>query len=304
MTIRDIFYLMTIGDEKSITKAANKLFVAQPALSQCLQKVEKELGAEIFVRTSSGVRPTAEGQRFLVFAAHTLSEYRGMQKEIKDIKSEGRGTVTVGLTGTQATYVLPYFLPQFHKKYPNIEVILKEDTSGMIEEKLSTGKVDIGIVHEPILNPNLDYFELSRDEMVVIPRSCSRFQPYIYYLEDDNRPYLKTAFFEHEPLVLTPSNQRSRMVCEQIFQKAGITPEVKQVSKNLIALDALAQVDYATTIIPSKQVSDALRRRGWYYFDPQYSVPYTFCVSTLKNAYISVAARKLLDLLQELQGTF
>ena len=60
MTIRDMLYLTTIGEEKSITKAANKLFVAQPALSQCLQKIEKELGTEIFVRTSSGVRPTVD----------------------------------------------------------------------------------------------------------------------------------------------------------------------------------------------------------------------------------------------------
>ena len=69
-------------------------------------------------------------------------------------------------------------------------------------------------------------------------------------------------------------------------------------------VDALAQADYATTIIPSKQASDALRRRGWYYFDPRYSVPYTFCVATLKHAYISMAAQKLLDMLYELRGTF
>ena len=304
MTIRDMLYLTTIGEEKSITKAANKLFVAQPALSQCLQKIEKELGTEIFVRTSSGVRPTVEGQCFLKFAAHTLLEYQGMQKQISDVKNKGGGMVTVGLTGTQATYVLPYFLPRFHQQYPNIEVVLVEDNSNMIEEKLASGEVDIGIVHLPILNTNLDYFELSQDDMVVIPRSFSRFQPYLYYLDGENRPYLDVEFLKNEPLVLTPANQRSRMICNQIFGKAGISPEVKQVSKNLIALDALAQADYATTIIPSKQASDALRRRGWYYFDPRYSVPYTFCVATLKHAYISMAAQKLLDMLYELRGTF
>ena len=103
-------------------------------------------------------------------------------------------------------------------------------------------------------------------------------------------------------MVARPKNRDERGW--QIFGKAGISPEVKQVSKNLIALDALAQADYATTIIPSKQASDALRRRGWYYFDPRYSVPYTFCVATLKHAYISMAAQKLLDMLYELRGTF
>lgn len=77
----------------------------------------------------------------------------------------------------------------------------------------------------------------------------------------------------NEPLVLTRSWQRSRMVCEQIFQKAGLSPIIKQVSRNISTLDALAQVDYATTIIPSKQISLENARRGFYKIDPRYSVP-------------------------------
>lgn len=304
MTIRDMQYLTAIQEEKSITKAAAKLFVAQPALSQCLQKVEKELNTVIFTRTPNGVSPTQEGQCFLEFAAQTLLKHQDMLKKLEDLKHTDQGTVLLGLTGTQATYVLPHFLPAFHRQYPNIEVILVEDNSGAVEEELANGKLDIGIIHPPILNGSLDYFELSKDDMVIVPRSCSRFQPYIYYIGGDNRPYLNIEFLKKEPVVLTLPSQRSRMVCEQIFKKANITPEVKQLSKNIIALDALAQVDYATAIMPSKQLSEALRRRSWYYFDPEYNVPYSFCVATRKGAYISRAAQKLLDMLRGICGTF
>ena len=304
MTTKDLFYLTTIAEEKSISKAAAKLFIAQPALSQCLQKVERELGVTIFERTPNGVRTTQEGHYVLDFAAKAQKDYQQMEKRIADVRNSGGGKIRIGLTGTQATYVLPYFLPQFHQDHPNVEVILVEDNSSMIEEKLVNGEIDIGIIHWPMLHDNLDYFVLSEDDMVVVPRSCSRFQQYIYYREESNRPYLDMAFFADEPLVLTPTNQRSRMICDQIFGKAGITPQVKQISKNLITLDALAQVDYATTIMPSKQISDALRRRSFYYIDPQYSVPYSFCVATLKDVYLSVAARSLLDLLHSLRGSF
>lgn len=304
MTTKDIFYLTTILEEKSITKAAAKLFVAQPALSQSLQKIEKELGVEIFERTPNGVCPTAEGQCVLDFASQMLSEYQQMQRRLHDVRDASGGTIRLGLTGTQATYVLPFFLPRFQQENPKAEVVLVEDNSSTIEEKLSNGDLDVGIIHLPVMHDNLDYFELSQDDMVIIPRSCSRFQQFIYYLDGGNRPYLDIAFLAEEQLVLTPPSQRSRMVCDQIFGKAGISPQIKQISKNLITLDALAQVDYATTIMPSKQISDSLRRRGWYYINPKYSVPYSFCVATLKNTYISAATQKLIDLLYSLRGTF
>ena len=304
MTVRDMLYLTTVEDEKSITKAAAKLFVAQPALSQCVQRVEKELGVELFVRTISGVQPTAEGLCFLAFARQTLLAHRNMQRQLEDIRNAEGGEVLLGLTGTQATYVLPYFLPQFKRLHPNIEIILVEDNSSLVEEKLAAGELDIGIVHLPVVHTDLDYFELSRDDMVVIPRSCSRFQKYIYYQEGDGRPYLDVQFLREEPLVLTPPSQRSRMICEQIFAKADIIPNIKQTARNLITLDALAQVDYASTIIPSKQVSETLRRRGIYYLDSAVSVPYSFCVATLKGRYISKASQKMLSMLQDLKGTF
>lgn len=304
MTLKDMLYLIAISEEKSITKAAAKLFIAQPALSQCVQKVEKEIGTEIFVRTTVGVQVTAEGRCFLKFANKTLLEYQSMQKQMSDIKNAEGGEITLGLTGTQATYILPYILPRFKKIYPNISITLVEDNGSMIEEKLSNLELDVGIIPLPIVKKNLDYFELSQDDMVVIPRSCSRFRKYIYYLDGDNKPYLDIQFLKEEPLVLTLPQQKSRMICDQIFAKAGITPEVKQISKNLITLDALAQVDYATTLMPSKQISGELKRRGFYYLEPKYSVQYSFCVVTLKDTYISMATRKLLDMLYDIRGTF
>lgn len=304
MTLRDMSYIMTIAEERSITKAAAKLFVAQPALSQCVQKVEKELGAPVFVRGSGGVTLTAEGQCFIEFARNTLQEQKDFEKKMTDLKNAERGEIHLGFTGTQATYVLPYFLPQFKEKYPSIDIILVEATSDEIENKLSKGEIDVGILHPPFIHQNLDYFEISRDEMVIVPRSTSRFQPFIYFLDGDKSPYLDMEFLRNEPLVLTRSWQRSRMVCEQIFQKAGLSPVIKQLSRNISTLDALAQVDYATTIIPSKQVSEELGRRGYYKIDPMYSVPYSFCVATLKDTYISMASRKLLEVLDEIKGTF
>lgn len=86
MTLRDMEYIAAIAEDKSITRASTRLFVAQPALSQCVQKVEKELGVRIFLRESSGVRLTAEGQCYMEFIQKTLHEQKNLHKKLEDLR--------------------------------------------------------------------------------------------------------------------------------------------------------------------------------------------------------------------------
>ena len=123
MTTRDMAYIVSIAEEQSITRAAAKMYMAQPALSQCVQKVEKELGVTIFHRQPNGVKLTAEGECFLEFAKKTLTEQKTMEKKLLDLQNSDRGVVQLGFTGMQAMYVLPYFLPQFKEMVPSCSIL-------------------------------------------------------------------------------------------------------------------------------------------------------------------------------------
>lgn len=92
MTLRDMLYMTVIAGEKSITKAASRLYVVQPALSQCVQKVEKELGSPIFVRGTSGVTLTAEGRCFIEFAEKTLKEQKSLALRLLELLEGIKGT--------------------------------------------------------------------------------------------------------------------------------------------------------------------------------------------------------------------
>ena len=304
MNLRDLKYLTVIAEERNITRAASRLFVAQPALSQCVQKIEKELGAAVFVRAQNGVTVTREGQRFVEFARRMIAEHEQLLNDISDLKNAIIGEVRVGLTEAQAAYILPYVLPQFSLRHPQINVMPVDMLSDELEAALLRGEQELGILRAPVKSPDLETFELSADEMVVIPRSTTRYQKYIYYREDDTRPYLNLEFFRNEPLVLTQKALRSRQVCDQIFQKAGIDPVVRLSCQYINTINALAQVDYGSTMLPSKLVSETLRRRGVFAIERQYSVPYPLLVAVRRNAVISAAAQRLLDLLRELAGTF
>ena len=303
MTFNDLRYIVVIAEENSITKAADKLYMTQPALSQYLKKVEKELGVLIFERTTTGVRPTAEGVQFLAFAKNVLNQEQDMKKQLQNLRGGDVGEVRLGFTGTQATYVLPHILPDFHLKYPGIEITLVEGSSIDIENKLLKHEVDIGFLHPPIMEPELEWFEFSRDEMVIIPREDSDYQRYVYW-KDGKGPYLDMEFLRNEPLTLTYPSMRSRMICDQIFQKAGITPTVKLTTKRLNVLDAMAQVGFTSTIMPYKQLSAELKTHRRYYIDPKYSVPYSFVAAVRKNAYIPRVVQRLIEELHLKEYTF
>lgn len=305
MTFNDLHYISVIASEKSITKAADKLYMSQPALSQYLKKVEKELGIWIFERTPAGVLPTEEGLLFLAFVKKALQDERELQKQLQNLRDGDTsvGTVYLGFTGTQATYVLPYILPDFHLKYPKIEIVLVEGTSDEIEKEILQHTVDIGILHPPLKESGLDCFELSRDDMVVVPRVNSSYQQYVYWGEDQ-KPYINMEYLRDEPLVLTHPDMRSRMVCDSIFKNAGFTPTIKLISKRLDTLNALAKVGFSSTIMPLKQLSPELREQDYYFIDPKYNVPYSFVVAVRKNAYVSKPVQKLIDELRLKQYTF
>ena len=304
MTLKDLDYFVSIAQQGSITRAAAQLFVAQPALSQCVQKLEKETGIELLVRNNTGVALTSEGRCFLEFAQRVLHEKAQLGKRIQDVENAENGEIRLGFTGTQATYVLPYILPDFQAKHPGVSITLIEATSDQIEQKLTRHEVDIGILHLPVVREELDYFEFSKDDMVVIPRRTSAYRDFIFQKEGEGLPYIHANFFREEPLILTLPGQRSRMVCDQILANAGIVPKIRQISRNLSTLDALAQVDYASVIMPSKQISLALQQRAYFRLDETVSVPYSFVLATMKDTYLSIAVQHLQREFLEKRFTF
>lgn len=304
MTLRDLEYFVVIAREKSITRAASILFVAQPALSQCIRKLENEVGTQLFARSNSGVVLTSEGICFLSFAENVLSEKSTFDRKLCDVKNAENGEVILGFSGAQAAFVLPHILPAFQEEHPKISIHLIEGTSDEIEQKLFRHEIDLAILHTPVLCEELDYFEAATDEMVVVPRAGSNYEEYIFVSPEDGHSYIHPDFFRAEPVAMTHPGQRSRMVFDQIFAGAGIVPSVIQSTRNLSTLDALAQVNYASVLLPKKQLSLPLIQRGFFLLPPQYAVPYTFVVAVRHGSYLPIAAEKLRQAFYNRRYTF
>ena len=133
MTSRELLYVKTIADEKSITKAAQKLYLTQPSLSHCVASIEKQLGTRLFRRTSGGLVLTYAGEKYYRMACEVLRVYAAFESEISEESELERGRVTLGITNYLACDLLPRMLPRFHREHPGIELRVIEETTDELE---------------------------------------------------------------------------------------------------------------------------------------------------------------------------
>lgn len=168
MDIKELNYLIAIAEEKSISKAAERLYMAQSSLSQFLTNYERDLGYRLFVRTSNGVRPTESGQLLLEYAYHTISEYHRVQDKMQDVSKLNAGHVILGISSFRGSYLLPPVLNAFHMTYPNIHVQIVEKNSMALEQYLMNGDIDLALLARPEKGSRLHVFDLLKDEICLV----------------------------------------------------------------------------------------------------------------------------------------
>jgi LysR family hydrogen peroxide-inducible transcriptional activator len=133
MELRQLLYAVRIAEEQSFSKAAEKLHLAQPSLSQQIAKLERELGIILFERSTNTLKLTYAGERFFESAVKILDQVEQLKKEMEDVAELKRGTLTVGSLPITGTHILPLVLPIFKKNYPGVEVKLIEEATRTLE---------------------------------------------------------------------------------------------------------------------------------------------------------------------------
>ncbi|MBP2667722.1 MAG: transcriptional regulator, LysR family [Firmicutes bacterium] len=124
MDDKDWLILKTIAEEKNITKAADRLYISQPALTYRLRNLEKEFAAKLVSRHPSGVILTPQGESVLAYAQEMLLQLRKTKERVQNMENKVQGTLRLGTSSVFAHYLLPPILKTFLEKYPDVEVSL------------------------------------------------------------------------------------------------------------------------------------------------------------------------------------
>lgn len=170
MTLNELRYIVAVSQEKNFRRAAGRAFVSQPALSLAIQKLEDELGVQIFERSRTEVSLTPIGELIVAQAQRALEETALIREIARQGKDQLVGPIKVGAIYTTGPYLLPELIPVLKKKAPEMPLEVEENLTANLEGLLANGKLDIIIVALPFNFPGIETLPLYDEDFgVLIP---------------------------------------------------------------------------------------------------------------------------------------
>lgn len=155
MTIQQLEYILAVEKFRHFGHAAEACFVTQPTLSAQVSKLERELEVIIFDRSKMPVIPTEIGELIIMQAKKVVSESKGIYELVSQMKGDVSGLIKIGIIPTLAPYLLPLFIQDFIRKYPNVQLQVQDMVTEDIIKKLKNDELDLGIVVTPLDEPGI-----------------------------------------------------------------------------------------------------------------------------------------------------
>ena len=244
MDFRELQFITAIARHQNITKAAEALYITQPALSKFLASLENELGLKLFDRVDRKYIPTYAGGRYLEYARTILDTKASLDSELADIIKRDVGVLNIGLPNMRCAYMLPKTLPAFNAKYPNVKVNIFEGTSAVIDNRLLDEDIDLAFYSKPHeQNPHIDYETLAREEL----RVCvCRGHP---VRASAKNGHIELASLRDERLILLSPEQRTGQISRYWLKKAEIDLSNSITTNNMPAVISLTELGWGVSFV-------------------------------------------------------
>jgi DNA-binding transcriptional LysR family regulator len=243
MELRQLEYLVAVAEEANFTRAAERVRVAQPAVSAQIQRLERELGQPLLDRTRRTVRLTAAGEAALPYAKAALAAVADIRVAVDELTELVRGTVTIG-TVTSHSVDIPTLLADFHAEHPNVEITLSTDSSDALIEKLRTGLLDAAIVsvgsdEQP---EGLDVEVVTDEAIVAVVSRTDTLAA---------RKTIRLSDLVGRQLIALPVGAGIRHQFDAACTRAGVNPRIAFEASTPVALAELAERGLGVAIVPA-----------------------------------------------------
>lgn len=254
MGLREYEYFLAIAEEMNITKAAQRLNLSQPSLTQQLQRTEQEFNCKLLLRTNSGVRLTEAGEAYLQMAKQMLQLYENFKYEIGELRKLHYGKLRIGASWYLTTTLLSVIIKEYTRQFPDILLDCIESRTSLLLEQLHSGQIDIAFVslfpHENSTNQKrLTYLPLYRDPFcMVAPAGCP-------LQTEKGQSWVDLTSLDNCPFIMFRPNQRIRQITDHIFSQAGIHPRIRLTTYGFhIAMTQIAS-GMGVAILPSGYIN-------------------------------------------------
>mgnify|MGYP002853076792 CR=1 FL=1 len=295
MNFRIIEYIDAIGRQGTMSGAARELFITSAALNQQLLKLERELGVQLFVRAKHRLIPTEAGEICLKGIRSMLDIWEETQAELQDVAGNVKGMFKMGLPYDHGSEVFARIWPEFHRKFPGINIQCYQLLVPELLEMTRAGEIDAAFLlgGNPSSWKGIHYIPLSSENLLLgIPAE----HPYLEGRKISPVPLpapdLKRFSGDNFALALKKSTMRTELI-DSIFQAAGFTPNVMVESSFNSFLEQLTAEGVCNTIIPQSQVSNH-EDVAWFYLPG--SPRFHFGLGYAKDYKLSSAMRHFITL--------
>lgn len=284
-----VFYYVAVSG--SVTQAAKELSISQPAVSQSLKNLEESLGIPLFIRTARGVSLTQEGEVLFGYISRGYETMELGEKRLRQMLNMESGEIHIGASDMTLRFYLLPFLEKFHQICPGIRIVVSNAPTPETLESLRHGKIDFGVVSTPFQEEGLNCRKVREiEDIFVAAKSFSAYEGSIHPLKD----------LEKLPLIFLEKDTSSRRYVDQFMEANGVelTPEFELATSDMIVQFACRGLGVGNVVRDFAQ--EQMEKGQLFEVKFESAIPRRhFCVVTAKDGYLSVAARKLLELMEE-----
>lgn len=247
MNLRTLRYFLAVAETGGFTAAAERLHIAQPAVSMAIRKLEQQLDLQLFDRQERRIRLTDEGEVLARHARLVLQAMQDAERELNELHTLERGEVRVGIPSMLGSYYFPPILMAFRHRYPGIHLEVVEAGTRNLQQMLHRGEIDMGVIVSDTPPEDLETHRFLCDQMMAI-------LPIDHPLAA-NHTISYDAFFAEE-LVLFKEGYFHREVIDRISMETGVTPHIGFETNLIPLIKQIVSHGYGITTLLAMVVAD------------------------------------------------
>lgn len=286
MELRQLTYFVTVAQKLNFSRAADELRVSQPGISQQIQALETELGVQLFDRLGRRVNLTRAGEALLPHAFQILAQVETARSDVRDLSQLTRGNASLGAPPTVSSHLLPSRLTRFRRRYPGLEVTLREAGTESLLRQIEDSQLDLSIVVSDNLPAAMDSAPLLEEKYVL---AVGLMHPL------SQQSAVALADLAGEAFILFPEGYKLREVTLTACKRAGFEPKVALDGGAMQSALEFVAAGLGVALVPQLALEGAKNIRGLAISDQD--LRRHLGLVWRRDRHLSAAARALRDFL-------
>ncbi len=290
LNLYKVFY--AVANAQNITKAAEQLYISQPAVTKSIKQLENALGGSLFIRTKKGVILTAEGNVFYQYVKNILEEIKNANNKFNSLIHLEEGKIHIGASATVSKHFLMPYLEKFHKLYPHIDITITNELTTNLIKGLKNGYIDFLVTNLPMK----DHSDLN---IKVCAKLHDSFACSEKYLKDPKKVLSLEELLKYNIITQKePSNTRAFLNNYMKENNINFKPDIEIVSYNLVV--DFIKAGFGIGYVTKEFIKYELKSKELYEIKVKPKIPSRdLGIITLKNNTLNFASSKFIELISE-----